>query len=63
MAALGLAQTITIREGRADVFVAVEHANSEVVGIHASRYHFEALERERGRRAGHPASAYGQPMT
>jgi hypothetical protein len=26
-------QTITIREGRANVFVAVEHANSEVVGI------------------------------
>ena len=31
-----MTQTITIREGRANVFVAVEHANSEVVGIHAS---------------------------
>ena len=29
-----MTQTITIREGRANVFVAVEHANSEVVGIH-----------------------------
>jgi hypothetical protein len=27
-----MTQTITIREGRANVFVAVEHANSEVVG-------------------------------
>ncbi len=35
-----------LREGRANVFVAVEHANSEVVGIHASRSanRFEALE-------------------
>jgi hypothetical protein len=34
------------REGRANIFVAVEHANSEVVGIHASRSanRFEALE-------------------
>src|SRR6202795_1625191 len=41
-----MTQTITIREGRANVFVAVEHANSEVVGIHASRSAngFEALE-------------------
>ena len=31
-----MTQTITIREGRGNVFVAVEHANSEVVGIHAS---------------------------
>ena len=31
-----MTQTITIREGRANVFVAVEHANSEVDGIHAS---------------------------
>ena len=30
-------QTITVTEGRAYVFVAVEHANSEVVGIHAAR--------------------------
>jgi putative transposase len=33
----GTDMTQTIREGRANVFVAVEHANSEVVGIHASR--------------------------
>src|SRR5258705_9546882 len=41
-----MTQTITIREGPAYVFVAVEHANSEVVGIHASRSanRFEALE-------------------
>jgi len=41
-----MTQTITIGEGRAYVFVAVEHANSEVVGIHASRTanRFEALE-------------------
>jgi hypothetical protein len=32
-----MTQTITIREGRANVFVAVEHANSEVIGIHALR--------------------------
>jgi hypothetical protein len=31
-----MTQTITIREGRANVFISVEHANSEVVGIHAS---------------------------
>ena len=39
-----MTQTITIREVRANV--AVEHANSEVVGIHASRSanRFEALE-------------------
>ena len=41
-----MTQTITIGEGRAYVFVAVEHANSEVVGIHAARSanRFEALE-------------------
>lgn len=41
-----MTQTITVEEGRAYVFVAVEHANSEVVGIHASRSanRFEALE-------------------
>ena len=41
-----MTQTITLREGRAYVFVAVEHANSEAVGIHASRSanRFEALE-------------------
>ena len=32
-----MTQTITMAEGRAYVFVAVEHANSEVVGIHAAR--------------------------
>ena len=41
-----MTQTFTVGEGRAYVFVAVEHANSEVVGIHASRSanRFEALE-------------------
>jgi transposase InsO family protein len=41
-----MTQTITVEEGRAYVFVAVEHANSEIVGIHASRSanRFEALE-------------------
>ena len=41
-----MTQTITVGEGRAYVFVAVEHANSEVVGIHAARsaHRFEALE-------------------
>lgn len=41
-----MTQTITVREGPANVFVAVEHANSEVVGIHAARSanRFEALE-------------------
>ena len=41
-----MTQTITMAEGRAYVFVAVEHANSEVVGIHAARSanRFEALE-------------------
>src|SRR6202790_1164904 len=41
-----MTQTIPVREGRANVFVTVEHANSEVVGIHASRSanRFEALE-------------------
>jgi hypothetical protein len=44
---LGLGpQTVTIGAGRAYVFVAVEHANSEVIGIHAARSanRFEALE-------------------
>jgi hypothetical protein len=31
-----MTETITIPEGRTNVFVAVEHANLEVVGIHAS---------------------------
>jgi putative transposase len=41
-----MTQTITVAEGRAYVFVAVEHANSEIVGIHAaqSANRFEALE-------------------
>ncbi len=41
-----MTQTVTTGEGRAYVFVAVEHANSEVVGIHAARSanRFEALE-------------------
>ena len=41
-----MTQTITTGEGRAYVFVAVEHANSEIVGIHAARSanRFEALE-------------------
>ena len=41
-----MTQTVTIGAGRAYVFVAVEHANSEVIGIHAARSanRFEALE-------------------
>ena len=40
-----MTQTVTFGEGRAYVFVAVEHANSEIVGIHArSANRFEALE-------------------
>jgi len=41
-----MTQTITTGEGKAYVFVAVEHANSEIVGIHAARSanRFEALE-------------------
>ena len=41
-----MTQTITVAEGRAYVFVVVEHPNSEVVGIHAahSANRFEALE-------------------
>ena len=40
-----MSQTVTIEEGRAYVFVAVEHANSEIIGIHAARSanRFEAL--------------------
>ena len=46
MSGTDMTQTITIGEGRAYVFVAVEHANLEVVGIHAARWanRFEALE-------------------
>ena len=32
-----MSQAVTLEEGRAYVFVAVEHANSEIVGIHAAR--------------------------
>ena len=41
-----MSQTLTLEEGRAYVFVAVEHANSEIIGIHAARSanRFEALE-------------------
>jgi hypothetical protein len=41
-----MTQTITTNEGKAYVFVAVEYANSEIVGIHAARSanRFEALE-------------------
>jgi len=41
-----MSQTVTLVEGRAYVFVAVEHANSEIVDIHAARSanRFEALE-------------------
>ena len=41
-----ISQTVTLEEGRAYVFVAVEHANSEIIGIHAARSanRFEALE-------------------
>ena len=41
-----MTQTVTTGEGSAYVFVAVEHANSEIVGIHAARSanRFEALE-------------------
>ncbi len=41
-----MTQTITTTDGKAYVFVAVEHANSEIVGIHAARSanRFEALE-------------------
>ena len=32
-----MSQTVTLEEGRAYVFVAVEHANSEIIGIHEPR--------------------------
>jgi hypothetical protein len=37
---------MSLEEGRANVFIAVEHANSEIVGIDAARSgnRFEALE-------------------
>jgi putative transposase len=41
-----MSQTVTLDEGRPYVFVAVEHANSEIIGVHAARSanRFEALE-------------------
>ncbi|MBK4723063.1 DDE-type integrase/transposase/recombinase [Azospirillum sp. YIM DDC1] len=41
-----MTETITVAEGVVRVFIAVDHANSEVVGIHASKSgnRFEALE-------------------
>src|SRR6266481_5953213 len=41
-----MSQTVTLEEGRAYIFVAVEHANTEIIGIHAARSanRFEALE-------------------
>lgn len=41
-----MTETITAAEGVARIFIAVDHANSEVVGIHASKSgnRFEALE-------------------
>ena len=43
-----MSQTVTIEEGRAYVFVAVEHANSEIISIHAAR----SANRFRGAGAG-----------
>lgn len=41
-----MTETVTLQDGTARVFVAVDHANSECVGIHAARSgnRFEALE-------------------
>jgi putative transposase len=41
-----MTETVTVNDGVARVFIAVDHANSEVVGIHASKNgnRFEALE-------------------
>lgn len=41
-----MTQTVTLAEGKAHVFVAVDHCNSECVGIHADRSanRFQALE-------------------
>ncbi len=41
-----MTQSVTTDEGRAYVFVAVEHVNSEIAGSHAARSanRFEALE-------------------
>src|SRR5271170_7103465 len=42
-----MTQTVTLYEGRAFVFVAVENANSEIICIYAARSanRFEAVER------------------
>ena len=41
-----MTQAVTVAEGRAHVFIAVEHCNSECIGIHADRSanRFQALE-------------------
>jgi putative transposase len=41
-----MTETVTVRDGVARVFIAVDHANSECVGVHASKSgnRFEALE-------------------
>ena len=41
-----MTQTVTMAEGRAHVFIAVDHCNSECIGIHADRSanRFQALE-------------------
>lgn len=41
-----MTETVTVNEGKAFVFVAIDHCNTEVVGIHAARgaNRFEALE-------------------
>jgi putative transposase len=41
-----MTETVTLNEGVARVFIAIDHANSELVGIHASKSgnRFEALE-------------------
>jgi len=41
-----MTETVTLSEGVARVFVVLDHANSEVVGVHAARSanRFEALE-------------------
>ena len=48
-----MSQTVTLEEGRAYVFVAVEHANSEIIGIHAAR---QPIASRRWSRSGRGAS-------
>ena len=50
-----MTQTITVAEGRAYVFVAVEHANSEVVGIHTRNARSDRLRRSSQTATGNPA--------